>query len=101
MSENKRGKVKITIEYDGDTEVIECNGVAFTTLEDLGDRYSSAVAVVGEMSVKDLTQLKRNVKTDLVGSVDNLLEKYSEPTKDAETILEELFRAVLGRRGED
>lgn len=76
MSENKREKVKITIEVPNrEPQVIECHGVALTTLEDLGDKYSMGAAVIGDMCINDLRALKDNAENELTEAIDESLSE--------------------------
>lgn len=74
MSENKREKVKITIEIPNcETRVLECDGVALTTIEDLEDKYNCGVAVIGNLSIPDVLALKQTTENELVDALEHNL----------------------------
>ena len=66
MSENKREILKVTIEHDEGTQVIECNGIAGITVEDTGENHKMACLVIGKMSVADLLALHDNIEKELL-----------------------------------
>lgn len=70
MSENKREKVKITIQCGEDTRVIECHGVALATITDDGENYACNACLTGHMSRVDLLCLKECVEENLVDRID-------------------------------
>lgn len=89
MSENKREKMKITIELpDGKTEVIECHGAALTTLIDNDDRYNCGTLIAGLMSLKDLVALHENVEDELRVALERQILLHTKPS--------DLLKAVLG-----
>lgn len=88
MSENKREMVKITIEMpDHETRVIECHGIAATTLTDDGDKYNCGTLVAGAMSMKDLLALHDNVKDELISALESQIVAHTKP--------EDFVKAVL------
>lgn len=98
MSENKREKVKITIEVPGEeTKVIECHGVALTTLEDLGDKYNAGAAVIGKMCVNDLEILKHTAENELIESIDSSIESCMKKSlNSARDTFGGFLRSLLG-----
>lgn len=74
MSENKRKKVKVTIEFGDDTRVIECDGVALTAITDDGEVYNCKCSLVGNLSQPDLRCLKDCVEEKLVANIDQHIE---------------------------
>ena len=89
MSENKREKLKITIELpDGNTQVLECHGIAATTLTDEGDKYDCGTVIIGKMCLKDLLALHDNVGDELITTLEKQIIAHTEP--------KDLLKAVLG-----
>lgn len=83
MSENKREMVKITIELpDGNIQVLECHGLAMTTLTDKGDKYDCGVALMGNVSIPDLIALRENAETNLVEAIDQSIKSHSSNSKN-------------------
>lgn len=67
--ERQRPMVKITLEVNGETRVIEAHGVALTTVLDNGDNYGTDIVVAGCMCIEDLCTLRDNVQEDLSEAV--------------------------------
>ena len=104
MSENKREMVKITIEMPNcEPQVMECHGVALTTLEDVGEKYNASVAVVGNMSIADLRHLKNNIENELAEAVDNSIEEclVKHGCCCGKNILRDFLMDLLGLNKED
>lgn len=66
MSENKREKMKVTIEFDGNTRVIECDGIAGMLVEDTGDGHRMSCLLMGNLNTGDLICLHENVRHKLL-----------------------------------
>lgn len=98
MSENKREMLKVTIETNGKTEVIECHGLAMTTLEDTGKTYEAKVALVGCMSNRDLRYLRETVAEQLIPAINNVVVEHSStPNKDdIKDLLKKLLEHIEG-----
>lgn len=82
MSENKREMVKITIEGNGFTKVIECHGFAMVTLEDKEEKYDVGVTVMGNMCIADLMCLKETAMTELPAAIDENISQISRKSKN-------------------
>ena len=99
MSENKREKMKITLEMaDGNTRVIECDGIAGLTFTDLeGDKHQSGVVIAGMFADSDFMEIHHDIKTTLLPALEDKIVENLSP-KD---MLKVVLRNILKDKGDE
>lgn len=88
MAENKR--CKLTIDYDGRKEELECRGFAGVVIDDTEGGFESSVTLVGHLSVKHLIALANEIEENL------LLLVKAEAVKAAKCDPAAILKALLG-----
>lgn len=93
MSENKREKMKITIEFDGSVRAIECDGIAGMTLEDTGEGHKMSCLLMGNLSLGDLICLHENVEKELLKTLKKqvISDYFSETPNEIPAFLKEIL----------
>lgn len=66
MSENKREKMKVTIESHGRTTTIECCGLIGVAVDEKEDKMGIHSIIVGKMGVDDLVAAQGAIKENLM-----------------------------------
>lgn len=94
-AETENRLTKITIESPkGDSTTLEVHGAAMATVKGIGgNKYQGGIVMVGLMSLKELTELYKQVKYMLVSDLEGAIAEHAEEAADAYS-LKDLMEAL-------